>query len=63
MRKKVKFKTRHKKNEEKGEFESLQSDSLYFNGGTPIMFKPSTFILAFSNKMEVEATSKYKITN
>jgi hypothetical protein len=33
--KKVKFKTHHKKNEEKGEFENLQNESLYFNGGTP----------------------------
>ncbi len=37
MRKKRKFKTDDKKNEKKGEFKSLQSESLCFKGGTPIM--------------------------
>jgi hypothetical protein len=63
MRKKGNFKTYHKKNEEKDEFESLQSESLCFRGGTPIMFRPSTFILAFSNKMDVEATYRSNVTN
>jgi hypothetical protein len=63
MRKKGKYKTHHKKNEEKGEFEILWSESLWFNQGTPIMLGPSTFILAFSNKMDVEATYKSNVTN
>jgi hypothetical protein len=62
-RKKGKFKTSHKKNEEKGEFESLRSESLYFKGGTPIMLGPSTFILAFLNKINVEATYRFNVTN
>ncbi len=63
MRKKGKFKTYHKKNEEKSEFESLRSESLCFKGGTPIMLGPSTFILAFSNKMDVDATYRSNVTN
>jgi hypothetical protein len=63
MRKKRKFKTNHKKNEEKGEFESLRRESLCFKGGTPMMLGPSTFILAFSNKMDVEATYRSNVTN
>ncbi len=39
--KKGKFKTSHRKSEEKGEFESLGSESLCFKGGTPIMLRPS----------------------
>jgi hypothetical protein len=37
MRKNVKCKTSHGKNEEKGEFESPSSDSLRFKCGTPII--------------------------
>jgi hypothetical protein len=37
MRNKVKHKTRHTKNEEKGEFGSPWSESLGFKCGTPIM--------------------------
>jgi hypothetical protein len=63
MRKKGKFKTYHKKNEKKGEFESLRNESLCFKRGTPIMLGPSTFILAFSNKMDVDAAYRSNVTN
>jgi hypothetical protein len=35
----VKCKTCHRKNEEKGEFESPWNESLCFKGGTLIMFR------------------------
>ncbi len=40
MRKKGKSKIGHRKNEEKGEFDSPKSESLCFKGGIPIMLGP-----------------------
>jgi len=40
MKKKEESRTCHRKSEEKGEFESLKSESLCFETGTPIMFGP-----------------------
>jgi len=42
--------TCHKKNEEKGEFESLKNESLCFKRGTPIMLGP---FCTFSNDIRV----------
>jgi len=43
MQKKVKCKTSHGENEEKGEFGSPWSESLRFKCDTPIMFRPNKF--------------------
>jgi len=40
MRKKEKFKTIHRENEEKGEFGCSRSEFLMFQRGTPIMLGP-----------------------
>jgi hypothetical protein len=39
--KKMKCKIGHGKSEEKGEFGSSKSESLCFNGGTPMCFNPN----------------------